>query len=144
MNRARFEASLHGWKDGGNFPAALLVGIFAHSAVYEPSLAKHYKELWSAMLHMLDNEYRQARLQTIQLEVLCFSGWPVHWAGGNHIGICRVSILILYRCYFSDLQAIGAMQLIGLHRDCSRWKLPKWERSLRTRLWWTLYVHDKW
>lgn len=36
------------------------------------------------------------------------------------------------------------MQLIGLHRDCSRWKLPKWERSLRKRLWWVLYVHDKW
>lgn len=129
VNRARFEASLHGWKDGGTFPAALLVGIFAHSAVYEPSLAKHYKDLWSTVLHMVDNEYRQARLQTIQLEILCFSGWPVHWAGGNHIGICR---------------AIGAAQLIGLHRDCSRWKLPRWERSLRKRLWWVLYLHDKW
>lgn len=90
VNRARFEASLQGWKDGGTFPAALLVGIFAHSAVYEPSLAKHFKALWSTVLDMVDDEYRQARLQTIQLEILCFSGWPVHWAGGNHIGICRV------------------------------------------------------
>lgn len=97
MNRARFEASLHGWKDGGTFPAALLVGIFAHSAVYEPSLAKHYKDLWQTVLHMVDNEYRQARLQTIQLEILCFSGWPVHWAGGNHIGICRVSVACVVR-----------------------------------------------
>lgn len=36
------------------------------------------------------------------------------------------------------------MQLLGLHRDSSRWKLPKWERSLRKRLWWALYIDDKW
>lgn len=44
----------------------------------------------------------------------------------------------------ANVQAVGAIQLLGLHRDCSRWKLPKWERSLRKRLWWALYIDDKW
>ncbi|TXT07091.1 hypothetical protein VHUM_03261 [Vanrija humicola] len=129
LNRARFEASLNGWQAAAAFPSAILVGIFAHSSIYEPALKAHSKELWSILLHVMDNEYRQVRLQTLILEILEITGRPITNPGGNHLGICR---------------AVGAIQLLGLHRDCSRWKLPKWERSLRKRLWWALYVQDKW
>lgn len=33
---------------------------------------------------------------------------------------------------------------LGLHLDCSTWKLPAWEISLRKKLAWALYMHDKW
>ena len=40
------------------------------------------------------------------------------------------------------LVALG--QDLGLHHDCSKWKIPGWERGLRKRLAWALYMQDKW
>ncbi len=42
----------------------------------------------------------------------------------------------------AQLVAIG--QELGLHLDCSSWKIPPWERGLRKRLAWALYMQDKW
>jgi Fungal specific transcription factor domain len=42
----------------------------------------------------------------------------------------------------AQLVAIG--QELGLHLDCSTWKIPPWERGLRKRLAWALYTQDKW
>ncbi|KAK3333777.1 fungal-specific transcription factor domain-containing protein [Cercophora scortea] len=42
----------------------------------------------------------------------------------------------------AQLVAIG--QELGLHLDCSNWKIPPWERGLRKRLAWALYMQDKW
>ncbi|KAL3420872.1 fungal specific transcription factor domain-containing protein [Phlyctema vagabunda] len=42
----------------------------------------------------------------------------------------------------AQLVAIG--QELGLHLDCSTWKIPIWERGLRKRLAWALYMQDKW
>jgi hypothetical protein len=33
---------------------------------------------------------------------------------------------------------------LGLHLDCSNWKIPQWEQGLRRRLAWGLYMQDKW
>ena len=33
---------------------------------------------------------------------------------------------------------------MGLGLDCNDWKLPKWERGLRKRLAWAVYLEDKW
>ena len=38
----------------------------------------------------------------------------------------------------AQLVAIG--QELGLHLDCSHWKIPPWERGLRKRLAWALYM----
>jgi len=42
----------------------------------------------------------------------------------------------------TQLVAIG--QELGLHLDCSDWEIPAWERSLRKRIAWSLYMQDKW
>ncbi|KAG6078981.1 hypothetical protein E4U16_001332 [Claviceps sp. LM84 group G4] len=42
----------------------------------------------------------------------------------------------------AQLVAIG--QELGLHLDCSNWKIPHWEKGLRRRLAWALYIQDKW
>ncbi|KAF2674538.1 hypothetical protein BT63DRAFT_13239 [Microthyrium microscopicum] len=42
----------------------------------------------------------------------------------------------------TQLVAIG--QELGLHLDCSDWEIPQWERSLRKRIAWALYMQDKW
>lgn len=41
-------------------------------------------------------------------------------------------------------QLIAIAQELGLHLDCSNWKIPLWERGLRKRLAWGLYMQDKW
>ncbi|KAL2395979.1 Transcriptional activator protein DAL81 [Exophiala dermatitidis] len=42
----------------------------------------------------------------------------------------------------AQLVAIG--QDLGLHLDCSNWRIPEWERGLRRRLAWALYMQDTW
>ncbi|KAF2743377.1 hypothetical protein M011DRAFT_521599 [Sporormia fimetaria CBS 119925] len=41
-------------------------------------------------------------------------------------------------------QLIGLGQDLGLHLDCSNWRIPDWERGLRKRLAWALFMQDKW
>lgn len=41
-------------------------------------------------------------------------------------------------------QLVAVGQNLGLHLDCSRWKIPEWELSLRKRLGWALFMQDKW
>lgn len=41
-------------------------------------------------------------------------------------------------------QLVGLGQDLGLHLDCSTWRIPTWERGLRKRLAWALFMQDKW
>ncbi|KAF4124360.1 Fungal specific transcription factor domain [Geosmithia morbida] len=41
-------------------------------------------------------------------------------------------------------QVVATAQELGLHLDCSGWKIPPWEKGLRKRLAWALYMQDKW
>ncbi|KAI7876653.1 fungal-specific transcription factor domain-containing protein [Mucor mucedo] len=40
--------------------------------------------------------------------------------------------------------AIRMAQDLGLHRDCSKWKIPDYEIELRKRLWYAAYLMDRW
>lgn len=41
-------------------------------------------------------------------------------------------------------QVVALAEELGLGLDCDNWKLPKWERGLRKRLAWAVYMEDKW
>lgn len=41
-------------------------------------------------------------------------------------------------------QLVAVAQELGLHLDCSTWKIPPWEKGLRKRLASALYMQDKW
>ena len=41
-------------------------------------------------------------------------------------------------------QLIAVSQELGLHLDSTKWRIPDWERGLRRRLAWALYMQDKW
>lgn len=41
-------------------------------------------------------------------------------------------------------QVVALAEELGLGLDCNNWKLPKWERGLRKRLAWAVYMEDKW
>jgi hypothetical protein len=35
-------------------------------------------------------------------------------------------------------------QMLGLHLDCSDWSIPQWEKGVRKRVAWSLFMQDKW
>ncbi|KAK4175823.1 fungal-specific transcription factor domain-containing protein [Triangularia setosa] len=41
-------------------------------------------------------------------------------------------------------QVVSLGEELGLHRDCSDWNIPDWEKGLRRRLSWVLFMQDKW
>jgi hypothetical protein len=41
-------------------------------------------------------------------------------------------------------QIVAVAQELGLHRDCASWNIPDWEKGLRRRLTWAIYMQDKW
>ena len=45
---------------------------------------------------------------------------------------------------FLNTQLIAAAFELGIHLDCSSWKIPPRERGLRKRLAWALYMEDQW
>lgn len=46
--------------------------------------------------------------------------------------------------WFITGMAIRMAQDLGLHRDCSKWKIPDYEIELRKRLWYAAYLMDRW
>ncbi|KAH8689071.1 fungal-specific transcription factor domain-containing protein [Talaromyces proteolyticus] len=42
--------------------------------------------------------------------------------------------------FTSSLMGLG--QHLGLHLDCSHWDIPEWEKGLRKRLAWALFIQD--
>lgn len=41
-------------------------------------------------------------------------------------------------------QLIALAHGLGIHIDCSDWAIPEWEKGLRRRLAWALFMQDKW
>ncbi|UZP34784.1 hypothetical protein NXS19_002600 [Fusarium pseudograminearum] len=41
-------------------------------------------------------------------------------------------------------QALAIGQCLGLHLDASNWTIPQWERNVRKRLSWALFMQDRW
>ncbi|KKK21220.1 hypothetical protein P175DRAFT_0487261 [Aspergillus ochraceoroseus IBT 24754] len=43
-----------------------------------------------------------------------------------------------------NAQLVTAAFELGLHQDCLGWRMERWEKGLRKRLAWALYMQDKW
>ncbi|KAI7776768.1 transcriptional activator protein DAL81 [Diaporthe eres] len=41
-------------------------------------------------------------------------------------------------------QVVALAEELGLHIDCSLWNIPDWEKGLRRRLAWAVFMQDKW
>lgn len=64
------------------------------------------------------------------------------------LSVLQAGLLLLQRRHATDwgltVQLVALAQDLGLHLDCSNWSIPLWERRLRRRLAWALYMQDKW
>jgi hypothetical protein len=82
-----------------------------------------------------------------QLECLAFKAMAdvVHRPKLSSI---QAGLLLLQRpegdTWALTTQIVGLAQDLGLHLDCTDWKIPGWERGLRKRLAWAVYMQDKW
>ncbi|KAJ5331890.1 hypothetical protein N7476_001673 [Penicillium atrosanguineum] len=60
----------------------------------------------------------------------------------------QAGLLLLQRMRSSQstlpAQLLSLGQTLGIHIDCTEWKIPEWEKGLRRRLAWALYMQDKW
>ncbi|RMZ81040.1 hypothetical protein DV738_g2465, partial [Chaetothyriales sp. CBS 135597] len=97
---------------------------------YSPELAKHVKpdliELEHIAFRSLQDVSQRAKLSTVQAGLLLMQR-PNHLQGWQ-----------------LTCQLVGIGQDLGLHLDCSNWKIPEWERALRKRLAWALFMQDTW
>jgi hypothetical protein len=95
----------------------------------EPSLAQHQKPDMGRL------EYIAITSLTIAMQ-------------RPKISAVQAGLLLLQRAKSSTwtltVQLVALGQDIGLHLDCSDWSIPLWERRLRKRLAWALYMQDKW
>jgi len=75
----------------------------AHSASYMPTLRALHQPLWAHVLNALDAEFRQPRLQTLQLSMLLLSSRPGVNFAQSDITLSRVrlsrraAILLIHR-----------------------------------------------
>lgn len=98
----------------GSTPYAVLTAILAHTTTYVrssltlsapnsltdfdsprtqlPTLRPHHKSIWNLVLDSMEDEYRQPRLQTLQLALLVLTSRPTLNSGQNSIGIARVRL----------------------------------------------------
>lgn len=83
-------------------------------------------ELEQIAFHSLRSSANRPKLSTVQAGLLLLQS-------PNRTSVWQLTC---------QLVAIG--QDLGLHRDCSTWHIPQWERGLRKRLAWALYMQSTW
>jgi Fungal specific transcription factor domain len=115
-----------------NFSPALVAGMYLLALnwwAYDKELSRHPRpsvdELDNIATRSLAAAMQRPKLSTVQAGLLLLQrpetdSWSLT----------------------TQLVAIG--QEIGLHLDCTSWDIPPWERGLRKRIAWALYMQDKW
>ncbi|KAI1451289.1 fungal-specific transcription factor domain-containing protein [Annulohypoxylon moriforme] len=126
-------------------PTCLLSAIYASAipfSSHDPSLylCSFYEDspverLWDMVHESISVNMRAPRLATLQAALLymhrpckrsfrALSDHPSIWPFWGSI--------------------VGLASSLGLHLECRRWGIPAWEKRLRRRLWWAVYLEDTW
>ncbi|WWC67176.1 uncharacterized protein I206_101083 [Kwoniella pini CBS 10737] len=129
-NRMRLEAIIRKEPGSGTYPTTFLAALMAHTAytyrMVDPAVVK---TMWIQVLGVFEDDFRLPRLMTLQTTMMLLLCEPHENHAQNSITLGR---------------AVGCAYVLGLHVECLNWKLPRWERSLRRRLWWSLIMMDTW
>lgn len=116
------------------FSAPLLAAVYLLAIKwwdYDPQLCQHPKPNVAALSALayftFQNVLERPKLSAVQAGLLLLQ---FHHSSPRNWTMCS--------------QVVALAEELGLGIDCSNWKLPKWERGLRTRLAWAVYLQDKW
>lgn len=127
------------------FPVVLLAAIYACAlsfCVNDPSLqlsiafeGNPVDALWRLVHELITENMHRAKLAVVQAAVLFMHQSPKGRTQALTDGPMIWSFLA---------STVGLATSLGLHLDCRRWGIPAWEKRLRRRLWWAIYVEDSW
>jgi len=81
----------------------------------------------------IQNSYHRPRLSSIEAILLYLQCKPEDPLNPDHSSAWGLTA-----------QALSIGEALGLHLDASSWVIPSWERRLRKRLSWALYMQDIW
>ncbi|KAF7919679.1 uncharacterized protein EAE97_011597 [Botrytis byssoidea] len=115
---------------------ALMCDILASSLVYWrhcPNLKRFpvpdQRYCWNLAVESLQGCFLAPGLSTLYAALLDLTGRPIISITGNTLTSGR---------------SVALAHSLGLNRDPSRWRISDHEKSLRTRLWWGVLIHDRW
>ncbi|KAH6889726.1 fungal-specific transcription factor domain-containing protein [Thelonectria olida] len=121
-------------------PAALLGAVYLSAMrwwTYDPELSirtpPDVVQLRSWLRTALPSSYHRPKLCSIQACLLLLQCQPEDPLNPDHTFQWGLTC-----------QALAIGQCIGLHLDASNWTIPQWERNVRKRLSWALFMQDRW
>lgn len=121
-------------------PAALLGAVYLSSIrwwTYDPELSIRTPPDAAVLRRILKtavpSSYHRPKLSSIQATLLLLQCQPEDPLNPDHT----------YQ-WGLTCQALAIGQCLGLHLDATSWSIPQWERNLRKRLSWALYMQDRW
>lgn len=83
------------------------------------------KELQAKVLRMLIDVHRRPKISDLQGGLVLMQSPDVDsWAMTGHL--------------------VAMAQNLGINADCTDWQIPDWERGVRKRVAWALFMQDKW
>lgn len=129
-----------------SLPIYLLAALYATALPFsaeddELALCSTYgdrpqDELWIIAYECLQDEIRRPRISVLQAALLYLHKTSQHQTQSNPQDTAFV---------WSFLgSVVGLAHNLGLHLECSMYAIPAKEKRLRRRLWWAVYIEDKW
>ncbi|KAF0324065.1 fungal specific transcription factor domain protein [Colletotrichum asianum] len=128
--------------DPSTLPTSLAAAICGHALPFcvfddklcvdvytPPSADRLFKLAWMAAL----SQFHTPSLATVQTMLLLIQRRPTN----RHVADTPFKWVML-----ADTVALA--QCLGLNLDPSEWSIPPWEKRLRRRLAWAVYVQDRW
>ncbi|WPG98196.1 fungal-specific transcription factor domain-containing protein [Acrodontium crateriforme] len=123
-------------KDAKLISSTLMCELYAVTILYW-DLSEHLRGLsrpdvqfvWNQAVLALRDDFMAPTLTTVHAALLDMLGRPIYHVTGNIINAGRT---------------VSLARSQGLHRDSTAWRASEAEKSLRTRLWWGVLIHDHW
>ncbi|OVF07528.1 putative transcriptional activator protein [Clavispora lusitaniae] len=144
------------------FSAPLLAAVYVLAIQwwdYDPQLNRFPKPNVRLILKIALNNYvseilKRPKLSAVQAGLLLLQCKHILREFGQHdpsnteISASASLSSSFTDCGYNDWvlcsQIVALSEELGLGLDCDHWKLPKWERGLRKRLSWAVYMEHKW
>ncbi|POR37002.1 hypothetical protein TPAR_02798 [Tolypocladium paradoxum] len=121
-------------------PAPLLGAVYLSALrwwAYDPELSIRPVPDSGPLRRLLHQEilssYHRPKLSSIQAILLLLQCQPEDPLNPDHTYAWGLTC-----------QALAIGQCIGLHQNASDWSIPPWEKNVRKRLSWALYMQDRW
>lgn len=120
--------------------AALLGAVYLSALrwwAYDPKLSTQALpdggNLRKLLKRAIDASYHRPKLSSIQAILLLLQCQPEDPLNPDHTYDWGLTC-----------QAVAIGQCLGLHLDATDWSIPAWEKNIRKRLSWALYMQDRW